>query len=234
MKRTLFFTLLLLPLVAGCGSSNSSNNSNTAQNNIGPVFKAGENLKTRNYKSLRADDIHPQVDEGYVKISHVLIDSRTFVEEAEDVTYLYKLSCKDNTDSFQNHRFDYDADGCYYAEISEKQYDSISNGFGILWHKNSAKGSAVEISIDKIYKCFTYTELYYSKTEKKIKVVDFDHVIPGLVEDEVNSLVGKEVDSDVYVDKSGIKTMDYGTFPFSSELIINYIDVSGSNIEIDE
>lgn len=65
-------------------------------------------------------------------------------------------------------------------------------------------------------------------------MVDFDHVIPGLEESEVNSLVGKSVDYYVYVDERGIKSLNHGNLPFESELIIQYIDVSGSDIQIGE
>ena len=100
MKRYLLLTLLL-PLLVGCNPTNGDNT----------IFKAGQNVQTRNYKNIEADEIHPEVDDGYVRISSVLIDSEFFVDAAEDITYLYKLSCKDSEDSFQTHRFICDDDG---------------------------------------------------------------------------------------------------------------------------
>lgn len=229
MKHSLLFTLVLLPFLAGCNlpTNGESTSSNTN-------FIAGEDVQTRNYKNLKADNLHPEVDEGYTRISSVLINFERFIDAAEDdITYLYKLSCKDNSDSFQTHRITCDDDGFYYGEIRETQHDMIPNGFNIL-RNNNTSGSSVKILINEIYQCFTYRELFYSETEQKIKIVDFDHVIPGLEESSVNSLLGKSVDHSVYVDESGIKTMNHGNLPFTSELIINYIDVSESEIQIGE
>lgn len=228
MKHSLLFTLVLLPFIAACSPSTNGEGTKTDSS-----FKPGENVQTRNYRNIKTDTMHPGVDDGYTKISSVLIDSDFFIDVAEDITYLYKLSCKDKSDSFKTHRFDCDNDGFYYAEISEDQHNMIPNGFSVLKNSNHS-GSSVEISIDKIYQCYTYTELYYSKSENKIKVVDFDHVIPGLEESAVNSLIGKSVDYYVYVDETGIKSLNHGTLPFTSELIIKYIDVSGSDIKIEE
>ena len=233
MKRSVLLILILLPFIAGCGASNNSSSNEDLISNEVIDYKSGENVETRNYMDIKADEIHPDVDDGYFRISSVLIDSEFFVDAAEDITYLYKLSCKDSEDSFQTHRFICDDDGFYYAEISEEQHDMIPNGFDILKNSNYS-GSSVEISINEIYQCFTYTELYYSEIEQKIKVVDFDHVIPGLEESKVNSLLGKSVDYYVYVDETGIKSLNYGNLPFTSELIIKYIDVSGSEIQIRE
>ena len=218
MKRQILFTLVLLPFIAACNSSNKNNNNNSSSNNnnneekqivASTDFSPGKNVQTRNYKNVEASKIHPEVDDGYTRINSVLINSERFIDVAEDeITYLYKLSCKNSSDSFKTHKITCDSDGFYYAEIRDTQHDMIPNGFDILKNNNNS-GSSVEISIVKIYKCFSYRELYYSETEKKIKVVDFDHVIPGLEESAVNSLIGKSVDYSVYVDESGIKTMNY-------------------------
>lgn len=237
MKKPLLFTLLL-PLIAGCNSTASSGNttidttsccstSSTANTSV----ETGGNIRTRNYKNITIDNLHPEIDDGYVRISNVLINLEHFVDVEEETTYLYKLSCKDSTDSFKTHRFACDDHGFYYAEISDTQHNMIPNGFSVLKNSNQS-GSSVEISIVEIYQCFSYRELYYSETEQKIKVVDFDHVIPGLEESIVNSIVGKSVDYKVYVDEAGIKSMNYGNLPFSSEIIIQYIDVSNSDIKI--
>lgn len=223
MKKHSLFTLVLLPFIAACNPTDT-------EGNKGSYFEPNKNIQTRDYKDIKEDDLHPEVDDGYVRISNVLINSEHFVNAEETVTYLYKLSCKGSSDSFEVHSFDHDEDGCYYAEISETQHGYIPNGFTTLKNSNQY-GSSVEINIDKIYKCFTYRELYYSETAQKIKVVDFDHVIPGLKETEVNSLLGKSIDTSVYVDENGIKSMNNGNLPFESELIINYIDVSGSTIK---
>ena len=228
MKRFLLSILVLLPFIVGCGPSNKEEE---IKEDISTDFKVGENIRTRNYKNIKADEIHPEVDEGYVRISNVLINSAFFIDVAEDITYLYKLSCKNEMDSFKIHKFISDEDGFYYAEISEDQHSMIPNGFSILKNSNYL-GSSVEISILEVYKCFTYRELYYSETLKKIKIVDFDHVIPELEESAVNSLIGKSVDYYVYVDEAGIKSLNHGNLPFCSELIINYIDVSESVIQI--
>lgn len=220
MKRSLLFTLALLPLIPACNGGGEKTD-----------LKPGENVQTRNYTNIKADDMHPEIDDGYTRISNVLINSDFFIDVEEDITYLYKLSCKDNGDSFQTHKFACDDDGYYYAEISEDQHNMIPNGFSVLKNNNQS-GSSVEISIEAIYQCFTFTELFYSETEKMIKVVNFDHVIPGLEESTVNSLIDKSVDYYVYVDESGIKSMNHGNLPFSSELIIKYIDVSESDIKI--
>lgn len=222
MKRCLLLTLSL-PLLVGC---------NPPSNGDGTVFKAGQNVQTRNYKNIEADEIHPEVDDGYVRISSVLINLERFIDDfEEETTYLYKLSCKNSSDSFQTHLFNSDSDGFYYAEISKEQHNYIPNGFNTLRNKDSY-GSSVEISIIKIYECISYRELYYSESEQKIKVVDFDHVIPGLEESEVNSLLGKSVDYYVYVDESGIKSQNHGNHAFETQLIIQYIDVSESTLNI--
>lgn len=228
MKHSLLFILTLLPLITGCNFPIISEDTTS---NI--TFKTGENYQTRNYKNIRVDGIHPEVDDGYIKISSVLMNSEHFIDVAEDITFIYKLACKNNTDSFQVHGIPCDNDGFYYAEISDTQHSMIPNGFSILKNDNYS-GSSVEISIMKIYQCFTYRELYYSETEQKIKIVDFDHVIPGLEESEVNSLIGKSLDYYVYVDQTGIKTYNHGNLSFSSELVIQYIDVSESQIQIGE
>lgn len=224
MKRSSLFTLILLPFLIACGPANAGDNKD-------PDAEPDKNIQTRNYKNVSEDKLHPEVDDGYVSISSVLINSEFFVDIEETTTYLYKLSCKDSSDSFKTHRFNCDDDGCYYAEISETQHSYIPNGFTILKNNNHS-GSSVEIIIDKIYKCITYRELYYSETEQKIKIVDFNHVIPGIEENEVNSLLGKSVDYSVYVDEKGIKSMNYGNLPFETELIIKYIDVSEADIII--
>lgn len=233
MKHPSLFALVLLPFIAACNRTIAEDNTDTnvTKVNTDAYFESNKNIQTRNYKDIREENLFLGVDDGYVKISSVIINSEHFIEVEETITYLYKLSCKDSSDSFKKHLFNSDDDGCYYAEISETQHGYIPNGFTTLKNSNHA-GSSVEITIDKIYKCFTYRELYYSESEQKIKIVDFDHVIPGLEESEVNSLLGKSIDYSVYVDESGIKSMNYGNLPFETELIIKYIDVSESNIKI--
>ena len=221
MKHSSLFALILLPFIVAC---NSTNNKDTD-------FEANKNVQTRNYKNIKEDSVHLTVDNGYVSITNILINSEHFVDEEETITYLYKLSCKNSSDSFGLHRFSYDDDGCYYVEISETQHSYIPNGFTTLKNSNQS-GSSAEIKIDCIYKCYTYRELYYSESEQKVKVVDFDHVIPGLEESKVNSLLGKSVDHSVYVDESGIKSMNSGNRLFETELIIKYIDVSEADINI--
>ena len=226
MKRSILFTFLLLPFVIACAPT-----SNDVMDSKGEGIEKEKNIQTRNYKDITEDKLHPEVEDGYVRISSVLLSSNFFVDEEETTTYLYKLSCKDSADSFETHRFNHDKDGCYYAEISETQNSYIPNRFATLKNSNYS-GSSVEITIDKIYKCITYRELYYSEAEQKIKIIDFDHVIPGLEEQEVNSLIGKSVDYSVYVDEGGIKSMNHGNLPFESELIINYINLRDVDIKI--
>ncbi len=231
MKRVLLFTLVLLPFITSCGPSNKDGDTKI---NTGGDIEAGENIQTRNYKNVKADKMHPEVEDGYIRISNVLINLESFIDDAEEeITYLYKLSCNSSSVSFKAHKIPCDEDGFYYAEISEDQHKMIPNGFSILKNSNKS-GSAAEISIEGIHQCFTYRELYYSESKQKIKVVDFNHVIPGLDESAVDSLIGKSVDYHVYVDETGIKTLNYGNLPFTSELIIKYIDVSGSEIQIKE
>ena len=109
MKRQILFTLVLLPFIAACNSSNKNNNNSSNKNNnneekqIVPStdFSPGKNVQTRNYKNIEADKIHPEVDDGYTRINSVLINSERFIDVAEDeITYLYKLSCKNSSDSF--------------------------------------------------------------------------------------------------------------------------------------
>ena len=242
MKRILLLPLILLPLIAGCSHSVNStetksstdlsiSNSTSVSANASISSNTNGNVNTRNYKNVQINKLHPEIEEGYTRINSVLINSEFSVSVEESTTYLYKLSCKNKNDSFQTHRITCDDDGFYYAEISDNQHEMIPNGFSVL-KNNNYSGSSVEISIEEVYQCFTYTELYYSESKQMVKIIDFDHVIPGLDESRVNSLVGKSIDYYVYVDESGIKTLNHGNLPFSSELIIKYIDVSNSSIQI--
>lgn len=131
MKHTLLFAFVSIPFVVGCSHPI---NKEEHQNNgdATPSFIPGKNVQTRNYLNIKSDNIHPEVDDGYIRISNVLINSEHFIDVAEDTTYLYKLSCKNETDSFGVHKIECDNDGFYYAELSEDQHNMVPNGFDIL------------------------------------------------------------------------------------------------------
>mgnify|MGYP003313637495 CR=1 FL=1 len=241
MKRFILLSLSLIPLIAACSnvktdekssepSINSSISSQDLSENSSSITSY-QNFKTIDYRNINENDIHPEVDEGFVKISHLKIGQFDYDAFDDEKNYLYQLSCKDKSDSFKNHRFD-NADGDhYYVELSEKQNNYIPNGFEILWNSNT-KGSAVEITIDNLFKCITYREVFYSESKNMAKVVYYDHVIPGLEEAKVAELKGVLVDIRPYVDESKVKSGIDGAFEFNTGIEIEYIDLSDIEYQI--
>ncbi len=221
MKRFSLLTLILLLFLVSCNFNNGEDINNNKNKTI----------QTIDYRIVNASEIHPTIDEGYTKVPYIIIGEQLYDSFEDEKTYLYKLSCKNETDSFKNHLFEYADDNCFYAELSEKQNAMLPNGFEILWNSN-IKGSAVEIKIDKIYECFSYREIFYSESLKMVKVVYYDHVIPGLEESEVNLLKGVLVDKSPYVEENKLKSGFDRYFPFTTGIEIEYIDVSDYIIQI--
>ena len=235
MKRFLLLTLVSMSLLTACNSENNTNanDNNDINTNIDDNDNDNkpQNIKTIDYKNVKAIDLHPAVDQGYVEVPYVTIGGLTYETLEEEKTYLYKLSCKTKTDSFQNHLFECAEDGCFYVELSESQHAYVSEGFDILWNSNKS-GSAVEVTIDEVFKCYSYREIFYSESENMVKVVYYDHVIPGLEETKVSLLMNVPVEKRPYVDETKVRTSSDGNFPFTTEIEIDYIDLADKTFVI--